>query len=59
MPCANLELALEGAQKRQSAAVVLLLKTKLVYESRNSTGIRGVDTEQDVMVVHTSNNSAL
>jgi len=44
-----LELALEGAQKRQSAAVVLLLKTKL----------RGVDTEQDVMVVHTSNNSAL
>ena len=26
MPCAKLELALEGAQKRRSAAVVLLLK---------------------------------
>ena len=52
MPCANMELALEGA------AVVLLLKNN-TYESRNSTGLIGVDTEQDVVVVHTSNNSSI
>jgi len=57
MPCANLELALEGAQKRQNAAVALLLKNN-TYESRNSTGLIGVDTEQDVVLVHTSNNSS-
>ena len=30
MPCANLKLALEGAQKRHNAAVALLLKTTLM-----------------------------
>ena len=57
MPCANLELALEGAQKRRSAAVVLLLKNN-TYESRNSSGLIGVNTEQDVLVVHTGSNSS-
>jgi len=57
MPCANMELALEGAQKRRSTAVVLLLKNN-TYEFRNSTGLIGVDTEQDVVLVHTSNNSS-
>ena len=58
MPCANMELALEGAQKRRSDAVVLLLKNN-TYESRNSTGLIGVDTEQDVVLVHTSNNGSI
>jgi len=58
MPCASMELALEGAQKRQSDAVVLLLKNN-TYESRNSTCLIGVDTEQDVALVHTSNNSSV
>ena len=57
MPCANMELALEGAQKRQSAAVVLLLKNNS-YESRNSTGLIAVDTQQDVVLVYTSNNNS-
>ena len=54
MPCANLELALEGAQKRQNAAVVFLSKNI----SRNSTGLINLNTEQDVVLVHTGNVSS-
>jgi len=36
MPCANLKLALEGAQKRHNAAVALLLKNNS-YESNPET----------------------
>ena len=54
MPCANLKLALEGAQKRHNAAVALLLKNNS-YESRNSTGLIGIDTEHVVVATPSSN----
>jgi len=48
---------LEGAQKRWRDAVVFLLKNN-TYKSRNSTGLIGVNTEHDVVLVQTSNNSS-
>ena len=53
MPCANVELALEGAQKRQNAAVALLLKNN----TSKSTGLSGMDTERDPVGVHSSNST--
>ena len=50
-PCASLELALEGAQKRQSDAVVFLLKNS-TYEPS------GLDAGQDLVVVRTGNISS-